>query len=98
MIDLQEKHSILLKSILQKTVPGKDIRVFGSRVKGTARESSDIDLVLFDAQPLPKPVFTRLYFDIQDSDLPFRVDIIEWCRVSAHFKKIISREWEKFLF
>ena len=38
--------------ILEQYVPNAEVWVFGSRVSGTAREHSDLDLVVIDEQKL----------------------------------------------
>jgi len=46
MIDVTEKELQIVKSILISFVPKAKVRVFGSRVNGTKREISDLDLAI----------------------------------------------------
>jgi len=68
------------------------VYAFGSRIKGTARKNSDLDLVIKSEKPL---MLEELY-DIKDafseSDTPYRVDVSDWSLLSASFKKAIKSE------
>ena len=46
MIDLQPDHLALIQTILAQHVPQAEVRAFGSRVTGAARNYSDLDLVV----------------------------------------------------
>jgi type I restriction enzyme S subunit len=43
MIDLSAENLTLLKQLITKYLPNCEIRVFGSRIHGTAKPYSDID-------------------------------------------------------
>ncbi len=77
MLDLTPAQLDLLRGLLAHRVPGREVRAFGSRVAGTARPWSDLDLVVMGAEPLPDQVLAHLRADLEDSDLPFRVDLLE---------------------
>jgi predicted nucleotidyltransferase len=49
MIELDKQHLDTVVSILRQHVPDLEVRAFGSRVAGTAREFSDLDLALVGA-------------------------------------------------
>ncbi len=61
---------------------------FGSRVKGAHREYSDLDLC-YQAD-IPDSVIAQLMDDFEQSDLPFKVDIVAWKRCSPEFQQIIK--------
>lgn len=61
---------------------------FGSRVKGTYKEYSDLDLC-YQAD-IPDSVIADLMDDFEMSDLPFKVDIVAWKRCSPEFQRIIA--------
>jgi predicted nucleotidyltransferase len=63
---------------------------FGSRVKGTARPLSDLDLCIKD--PIHKSVLVKILEEFEESDLPFKVDIILWSEISENFQKQIEKD------
>jgi predicted nucleotidyltransferase len=77
MLDLTVKQLDAVRRILARHVPDREVRAFGSRVTGRAWRYSDLDLVILGAEPLPALTLARLRADFEDSDLPFRVDVIE---------------------
>lgn len=44
MIDIQPQHLEMVEKIFRTYLSGYEVRAFGSRVKGTARPFSDLDL------------------------------------------------------
>lgn len=54
-VDLQPEQWQIVQHILQKHVPGHAVWAFGSRVKGTAKPYSDLDLAIITDTPLPYP-------------------------------------------
>lgn len=69
-----------------------DALVFGSRVTGTAKPFSDIDLAIMGEQPIPAGSLASLRDDLDWSDLPFKVDLVEWASTGGSFRKIIRRD------
>ena len=94
MIELKPAHLKILKAILQKHLAGVEVRVFGSRVTGTAKEWSDLDLALVSEKKLPLTTIENLRTDFAESDLPFRVDILDWHDISPEFKALIEAKYE----
>jgi predicted nucleotidyltransferase len=81
----------IVHDILRKHVPQYEVWAFGSRVTGTTKPYSDLDLVVIADQPLPLTVRTSLADDFSDSDLPWRVDVVDWT-TSEPFRRIIARD------
>ncbi|WP_439295044.1 nucleotidyltransferase family protein [Lonepinella sp. BR2882] len=94
MIDLSEENLAIVKCILREYVPDLPVWVFGSRIKGTAKKYSDLDLAVITQQPMS----IRLQADIEEafseSDLPIFVDVIDWASCSENFKRIILQQYE----
>lgn len=55
----------------------KEILIFGSRVKGTAKPSSDIDLAVI-APSMDDQEFSRLWNALDNLPLVFKLDIVHW--------------------
>jgi len=91
-IDIRPDLLAIVRSILQKHVPQYAVWAFGSRVKWTAKAYSDFDLAVISDTPLSLDVNTCLSEDFSESDLPWRVDVVDWATTSASFRKIIERD------
>ena len=94
MIDLNPKHFETVQHILAQHVPGCEVRAFGSRVKWTAKDYSDLDLAVVSSKPLSWRQRGQLTEAFEESDLPIRVDVLDWHTISDGFKKIIAEEYE----
>jgi predicted nucleotidyltransferase len=91
-IDVSALQWHLIQAILRKHVPDREIWAFGSRAKRTARTYSDLDLAIITEAPLPFAVTGALAEDFSESDLPFRVDIIDWASTQDYFRRIVEQE------
>lgn len=91
MLDLESRHIDLLRSILRRHFPRVPIWAFGSRVTGTAKPFSDIDLVLRSETPISMRALACLEEDLADSDLPFRVDVVDWSSIPPTLRIHIER-------
>jgi predicted nucleotidyltransferase len=91
-LDIRPDHIVMIRKILQRYVPDRDVRVFGSRAKRCAKRYSDLDLVVMGNEPLPLTVSGALADAFSDSDLPYRVDIVDWATTPAPFRAIIEAE------
>lgn len=78
MLDLPAVHRALVQEIVQRQLPGREVRAFGSRVTGNAKPYSDLDLVIMGADRLDDRQRADLHEAFDQSDLPCRIDILEW--------------------
>ena len=92
MIDLSPQQLETVKELLARHVPECEVRAFGSRVKWTAKSYSDLDLVVIGTEKLNGNRLERLREAFIESDLPFRVDVMDWHTTSEQFQKIISNQ------
>jgi len=93
MIDLRPDHLEAVKRILAELAPECEVRAFGSRVKWTAKDYSDLDLVIVGQDKLERAHLDRIQEAFEESDLPFRVDVLDWCAISTEFKEIIEQAY-----
>mgnify|MGYP000529987246 FL=1 len=93
MIDIDTASLTEIKSILQANL-ARNIKIyaFGSRAKGTARKHSDLDLLLKAESPIPLQTLYSLQEDFEESDIPYRIDISDWNKISDEFKQCIESE------
>lgn len=94
MIDVSASHLRIIRVILRKYIPGYEVRVFGSRLGGAAKRYSDLDLAAVGRKKLPKKILYSMREAFEESDLSFRVDILDWRSLSTDFKKIIAARYE----
>jgi len=94
MIDLQADALACVIRLLQQHVPQAEVWAFGSRVQGTAMPYSDLDLAVVGAEKLPKQSLYQLQEAFQESDLPFRVDVLDWHRITPEFRQHIRQQHE----
>ena len=90
-IDVRADHWEIVRHILKQHVPQYEVWAFGSRAKWTAKQHSDLDLAVITDQPLPLAVSAALVDDFTESDLPWRVDVLDWATTSESFRRIIER-------
>jgi|WetSurMetagenome_2_1015567.scaffolds.fasta_scaffold61624_1 uncharacterized protein len=94
MIDLHSKYLDEIKRILKGYVPGIEVRVFGSRVDGSARKYSDVDLVLLGKNKIDIHILEALKDAFFESGLPMQVDVLDWNSMSENFQKIAEKRYE----
>lgn len=92
-LDLTAEHRRLVLEILAANLPANTTAwVFGSRAAGRARRYSDLDLAIDVGRRLTLDEFARLAEAFSDSDLPYRVDIVDWHAVEDGFRRTIAAE------
>lgn len=91
-IDINAAHKAIVCDILKQHVPQYAVWAFGSRVTGKAKPYSDLDLAIITQQPLDLSTSAVLTEVFEASDLPYKVDIVDWAITSAAFRKIISSD------
>jgi predicted nucleotidyltransferase len=105
LIDLREDYLDLVKQILKNTLQdeiGVTVYAFGSRVKQKAKEFSDLDLAVDKHGEKATGFVCRLLGDFEESNLPFKVDVIDLNGISKSFYEAIKNDlvnikfdWEK---
>ena len=94
MIDVKPEYLEIIKSILRINIPDFEVWAFGSRITGKPKSYSDLDLVIKGKTKLPLNKLALLKMDFEESDLPFRVDILDWNRISPEFQSLILKGFE----
>lgn len=89
-IDLRPNDLELVREILRAHAPqGAKVYVFGSRATGSAKVTSDLDLAIDAGQPVSLTTLEHLNEGFQDSDLNFKVDVVDLNSLSDSFRSII---------
>lgn len=96
MLNLESKYISLIKEILALHVPDHTVWVYGSRIKGTAHEGSDVDLVVIESSkaPMPSKQLSVLRAAFSESNLPIFVDVMNWSDIPDAFKNEIETAHE----
>ncbi len=94
MIDLPQDHLLIVQRILRGHVKNIEVRAFGSRVNGTAKAFSDLDLVIMTKERMGWQGIEALKYAFSESDLPMIVDVIDWQTLSQKFQQIINQKYE----
>lgn len=92
LLDVRADHLKIVQDILQKHVPEREVWAFGSRAKWLAKEYSDLDLCIVCETPLSFRTLGLLEEAFEDSNLPYKVDLVDWATTSESFRKIIERD------
>jgi predicted nucleotidyltransferase len=92
-IDVRTDELESVLGILARHVPDREVWAFGSRVGGTARAFSDLDLAIVGHQPISAAVLADLREAFRESDLPFKVDVVDWATTQEHFRRIIEKQY-----
>ena len=90
-VDLRPDHWAIVRDALRRHVPDREVLAFGSRATWTAKEYSDLDLAVMGEEPLSLRTAAALDEELGDSDLPFKVDVVDWARIDDSFREIIRR-------
>ena len=69
---------------------GTSARVFGSRATASARRYSDLDLALEWEKPLSLDVLGDVAEALSESDLPYKVDVLDVRSVEPVFRALIE--------
>ena len=90
-INLKPNELEIVRAILAAHVPDRKVWAFGSRVTGTDKEFADLDLTILGEEPLPAAVAADLAEAFSESDLPFKVDVVDWATTGDSFRRIIEK-------
>ena len=94
LVDIRHEHLRIVQDVLRDHLPaGVEVRVFGSRAQGSARDDSDLDLALEGETEIDRKVIEALEDAFENSELPYAVDAVDINRVNERFRKIIKEQW-----
>ena len=93
VLDIREEHARILRDVLRKLLPPQArAYVFGSRVHGSARRYSDLDLALEWSGPLGLDRLGAIAEALSESDIPYKVDIVDLATVDPSFRARIAQD------
>jgi predicted nucleotidyltransferase len=90
-IDLSAAEMAIVRAVLRAHLPaGTQAWAFGSRATGSARRYSDLDLAVEGAEPVGLDVMGEIAEALSESDLPYKVDVIDLRSVEPAFRAVIE--------
>lgn len=92
MNNVEESYKKKLLEIIAEYLPGCHIYLFGSRARGTNKQGSDIDLALDAGKLIDLKIMGLIRATIEDSNIPFFVDVVDMHSVSTEMLEEITRE------
>lgn len=87
---VSDKELSTVRDILARIVPGTEHLAFGSRLGQSYHRYSDLDIAIRADGPIPLSQLSALEEAFAESDLPFRVDIVDLHRVSPEFRQLVE--------
>lgn len=92
MINLKQKYYDELRKIFDDYCPNAVIWAYGSRVNGDSHSGSDLDLVVKSFNKKDKYLY-ELRELLNDSDIPFLIEIQEYDRLPKSFQEEINKNY-----
>ena len=71
--------------------PGK-VYLFSSRARGTARQTSDVDIAVLPEGPTPWAALSRIRERLEESTIPFQVDVVDLSETDEDFRSRVLKE------
>lgn len=83
-----------VRRIVTTALRGQPARVFlfGSRARGDQRRTSDFDVAVLAAHPLPRGLLGRIREELEESRVPVPVDLVDLAEASAALREQVLRE------
>lgn len=69
-----------------------DVYLFGSWARGEATRLSDVDVAIDAHAPLPRGTLARLRERLEESHIPYRVDVVDLARTTPEFRRRVLTE------
>jgi predicted nucleotidyltransferase len=69
-----------------------EVWMFGSCARGDIQQHSDIDIAILPRSDLPREFFSSLAEDIEESSVPYHVDLVDLRRAAETLVDEVRRE------
>lgn len=94
-LQLQPRYLAMVQAMLDRHLPKAEVWAYGSRVNGDCHDASDLDLVVRNPAALDTalPDLSDLKDALVESNLPIRVDLVDWARIPEAFRREIERAY-----
>ena len=87
---LDQNTRSILKSVIHKHLGDSKYKafIFGSRTQPKHRKFCDVDVGIMSSGTLPAQTLLQIKEDLQNSDIPYVTDVVDFGSVPDTFKKI----------
>jgi predicted nucleotidyltransferase len=92
-VAVSAEHLRLLLEEIERYIPNSTVWAFGSRVDGTHRTASDLDLAIHCDKGIAMNELPKLNERLVESDLPFKVQLLDFDRLPEHMQENIKRKY-----
>lgn len=87
--DLSKIRQIIMAALGEYPV---QVFLFGSHAAGHAVRASDIDVAVLPQEPLPAGLLSRIREEIENSNVPYPVDLVDLSQTDAPFRQRVLKE------
>lgn len=87
--DLHKVRQIVLAGLQEYPV---HVLLFGSHATGRAGRASDIDVAILPQEKLPVGLLSQLREQLEDSNVPYRVDLVDLTETDETFRQRVLLE------
>ena len=94
-MDIKDEYLQWIVQTIQQEISKPTIYAFGSRVTGTAKQYSDFDIAVDASEKIPLLSLSTIEEQFADSDIPFKIDLIDWHRITPEFQQHIRETGAK---
>ncbi len=94
MVAARDAYLDRVKDVVLDAVGGYPVTVylFGSRARGDIRRTSDVDVAVEPHGPLPASLLANLRDALDESTIPYRVDIVDLSAADRAFRERVRKE------
>lgn len=97
MADIDPRHKKIIINIIKMKLSKAKIYAFGSRVKGTNKKYSDLDIALDNSEnTIDLSVKSQLEEALAQTAIPYKVDLVDLSLIDSDFKKNIFLNYEEW--
>ncbi len=92
-LSMQSRHLQMVRQIVANYAHNAEVWAYGSRVTGGGHEGSDLDLMIRNpVDPTQEQLgLSSLKGAFMESNLPIRVDVVDWARIPDYFRREIQK-------
>ncbi|MDK2825235.1 hypothetical protein SAMN04488589_2136 [Methanolobus vulcani] len=85
-----------VKAAVLQAFENEDVKIFlfGSRAKGNAHSTSDIDIGILPSGFFDRKKLTALRAELEEMNIPYTVDLVDLSTVSEDFRQQVLNEGE----
>ena len=93
MVQRTSHYLQVVRHILLNRLQRYDVKIylFGSVARGEIRKASDIDVAVLSAGSLPDGVLSEIREELENSRVPYRVELIDLAKASPGFASHVQR-------